>query len=235
MQLSKRLQLVASFVSEGQKMAEIGTDHGYVPVYLVQEKKVPYAYACDVNKGPLERAGFHIKEAGLQGQIETRLGSGLSVLRPGEAQSVVIAGMGGPLMVRLLEERADVVAQVTELILSPHSEIDTVRRYLHAHGFAIVREEMVLDEGKFYTVMKAVPGQETNYTETEYRYGRHILQTAEPVFGAYLSDCIRKLTNLQAQLQGTGYPAAKEKLAQVETELEQVRVLYTKLYEREKR
>ena len=230
MQLSKRLQLVASFVSEGLQLADIGTDHGYVPVYLVQNKKIPYAYACDVNKGPLERARRHIQEARLQGQIETRLGSGLSVLQPGEAQSIVIAGMGGPLMIQLLEEGQAVAASAAELILSPHSEIEGVRRFLHKSGFAIVREEMVQDEGKFYTVMRAVQGTEQAYTEAEYRYGRQILQDARPVFGAYLSDQLRKLANLQGQLQGQAYPAAMAKLEDVEAERSAVQALYGRLY-----
>ncbi len=226
MQLSKRLQLVASFVSEGKVMADIGTDHGYVPIHLVQNQVVPYAYACDVNKGPLERANAHIAEAGLGGKIETRLGSGLSVLKPGEAEAIVIAGMGGPLMQRLLEESREVVAGVTELILSPHSEVDGVRRYLHETGFSMVREAMIYDEGKFYTVLKAVPGEDIAYTELEYRFGRLLIEAGEPVFLDYLRDCIRKLQTLQNRLLESGLSQENPRFIQASRELEEIELLY---------
>lgn len=226
MQLSKRLQLVASFVSKGKIMADIGTDHGYVPIYLVRNQMVPYAYACDVNKGPLERANAHIAEAGLGGQIETRLGSGLSVLKPGEAEAIVIAGMGGPLMQRLLEESSEVTASVTELILSPHSEVDGVRRYLHKTGFCIVREAMIYDEGKFYIVFKAVPGEDKVYTELEYRFGKLLIEAGEPVFLEYLQDCIRKLRKLQNRLIESGLGKENSRFLQASNELAEVEQLY---------
>ena len=229
MQLSKRLQLVASFVSKGKITADIGTDHGYVPIYLVRNQVVPYAYACDVNKGPLERASAHIAEAGLTGQIETRLGSGLSVLKPGEADAVVIAGMGGPLMQKLLEESRDVVALVTELILSPHSEVDGVRKYLHKAGFSIVQEAMIYDEGKFYTVLKAVPGQEDAYTEMEYRFGKRLIEARDKVFLDYLQDCIRKLQTLQNRLAESGLTEESPRFMQNARELAEVTQLYQKL------
>lgn len=229
MQLSKRLQLVASFVSKGKMTADIGTDHGYVPIYLVRNQAVPYVYACDVNKGPLERATAHIAEAGLTGQIETRLGSGLSVLKPGEAEAVVIAGMGGPLIQRLLEESSDVVASVAELILSPHSEVDGVRKYLHKAGFCIIQEAMIYDEGKFYTVLKAVPGQEEAYTETEYRFGKLLIQAGDKVFLDYLQDCIRKLEALQDRLTEAGLTEESPRFMQNAQELDEVKQLYGKL------
>ncbi len=229
MQLSKRLQLVASFVSKGKVTADIGTDHGYVPIHLVREQAVPYAYACDVNKGPLERASAHIAEAGLTGQIETRLGSGLSVLKPGEAETIVIAGMGGPLMQRLLEESRDVTASVSELILSPHSEVEGVRRYLHQAGFCIIREAMIYDEGKFYTVLKGVPGQEETYTELEYRFGRLLIEAGDQVFLEYLQDCIRKLQTLMNRLTESGLGEANPRVIQTGRELTEVEQLYASL------
>ena len=93
MKLSDRLEMIASFVEHGNRLADIGTDHGYVPIYLVQTGRVPSALAMDVRKGPLLRAEEHIREAGLSGRIQTRLSDGLKKLAPGEADTVVIAGM----------------------------------------------------------------------------------------------------------------------------------------------
>lgn len=229
MQLSKRLQLVASFVSKGNIVADIGTDHGYIPVYLVSEGIAPYAYACDVNKGPLERAKVHIAEAGLTEQIEIRLGSGLSVLKPYEAESIVISGMGGPLMQRLLEENWEVTKSATELVLSPHSEIDGVRRYLHQKGFCIEQEAMVLDEGKFYTVMRAVTGSEESYSDLEYRFGRYLIRERAAVFQDYLQDCIRKLRNIENRLLEAGMTEENERFLQNHKELLEAEYLYRQM------
>ena len=117
MQLSQRISSVASMVTAGNCLADVGTDHGYVPIYLYERKIIPRAIAMDVNKGPLERASLHIAESGMKGVIETRLSDGLAALKAGEADSIVIAGMGGPLMIRILSAYPEVTASAKELIL----------------------------------------------------------------------------------------------------------------------
>ena len=97
-QISRRLQSVAAFVQEGKRLAEVGCDHGYIPIYLLQKKKIEKAIAMDINQGPLMRAKEHIQEWGLENYIDTRLSDGVKALKPNEVQSIVIAGMGGPLM-----------------------------------------------------------------------------------------------------------------------------------------
>ena len=104
MELSKRLQAVAGFVSEGNRLVDVGTDHGYIPIYLVKTGKIPSAIAMDVKKGPLSRAEEHIGQAGLDAYIECRLSDGLRGLKPGEGESLLLAGMGGNLMIRILME-----------------------------------------------------------------------------------------------------------------------------------
>ena len=107
--LSPRLQAVARLVTDGYRLADIGTDHAYVPIWLVKTGRIPGAVAADVNKGPLQRAAEHISASGLDSQIETRLSDGFSALSPGEVQSAVLAGMGGGLMIRILKEGSRVV------------------------------------------------------------------------------------------------------------------------------
>ena len=109
MELSRRLYAVASLVTEGASVADIGTDHGYIPIYLMQNEIVSKAIAMDINGGPLERARMHIVGHGLKGKIETRLSNGLEALAPGEVYTMIAAGMGGCLIIRILEECMEVV------------------------------------------------------------------------------------------------------------------------------
>ncbi|EOS21999.1 hypothetical protein C806_04143 [Lachnospiraceae bacterium 3-1] len=165
-QLSKRLQSVADLVENCETMADVGTDHGYIPVYLVFNQKVNKAIAMDVNPGPLKRAKEHIFQYGFQKSIETRLSDGCFALEPGEADVIVIAGMGGALMQRIMEEGEAVAQTAQRLVLQPQSEIGSFRRFLFAHGYGIVAEDMVLEDGKYYPIIAAqYMGWEVNATE----------------------------------------------------------------------
>jgi tRNA (adenine22-N1)-methyltransferase len=167
MQISKRLEAVAGMVTSGSVLADIGTDHAYIPIYLTEAGRIPHAVAMDVNKGPLQKAREHIADCGLEQQIETRLSDGLAALAPGEAQSVLIAGMGGPLTVRILQDGRDKLAGCRELILQPQSDIKAVRAYIEREGWQIVREEMICEDGKYYPMMRAVrmTGMQKNKSE----------------------------------------------------------------------
>jgi tRNA (adenine22-N1)-methyltransferase len=156
MKLSERLLKIASFVTEGNTLADIGTDHGYIPVYLTAAGKVPHALAMDLRSGPLKRAEAHIKEAGMEEKVETRLSDGMAALKSGEADTILIAGMGGDLMVRILKDGESLRASVKEYVLSPHTEWGSVRRYLRENGYLLTEEAMLEEDGKFYTVLKAV-------------------------------------------------------------------------------
>lgn len=154
-ELSKRLKLAASFVEPGAVVADVGTDHGYVPIWLVQEGVAAGGIAMDVNPGPLERAAAHIGACGLTDRIQTRLGDGLSALSDGEADTVMIAGMGGPLITRILTDGLETAWGMKRLILSPQSEIRSVREFLERQGFVIEDEAMTEEDGKYYTVICA--------------------------------------------------------------------------------
>lgn len=186
MQLSKRLQAVANLVTPGKRLADIGTDHGYVPIWLYEQGRIPSALAMDLREGPLQRAKEHIRMHGLDEKIKTRLSDGLEKLLPGEADSIVIAGMGGMLVVKILTQGQAVLDSVQELILQPQSDLDAVREYLHRTGFVIVQEEMVFEEGKYYPMMKAVHGENTDDRKIWFLYGRLLLENRHPVLKSYL-------------------------------------------------
>ena len=158
MELSKRLYAVARLVTPGGRLADIGTDHAYVPIYLAQTGSISGAVAMDVNRGPLLRAQEHICENGLESCIAVRLSDGLQKLEAGEADTVLIAGMGGALTIRILAAGSHVLPSVKELILQPQSEIFKVREWLEAYGYIITEEDMVCEDGKYYQMMRAVAG-----------------------------------------------------------------------------
>lgn len=181
MHLSDRLLAIAGFVSEGNVLADIGTDHGYIPIYLTENDRIPRAIAMDVNKGPLEKARKHIAAHDLSDRIDTRLSDGLHELHAGEADTVLIAGMGGALMSRIIDEGSQVLESVSELIVQPQSEIREFRHFLHDHAYKIVKEHMLIDDGKFYVIMKVVHGQESYSNEVEYIYGHLLLNARDEV------------------------------------------------------
>ena len=164
--LSERLSALAEAVPAGARLADIGTDHAWIPVALLLSGRISFAYACDIGAGPLQRAAEHIAQYGLSDRAETRLSDGLRALTPGECDAVLIAGMGGELMTRILKEGfaqrsdsgEDFPGTVRRWILSPHTEWEVLRRFLRNAGLAVAEENMVLEDGKFYPVICAEPG-----------------------------------------------------------------------------
>ena len=154
--LSKRMQMLADMVTAGSRIADVGCDHAFLSVYLIQAGKCPKCLAMDVRRGPLSGAEEHIAAYGLGEYIETRLSDGLAAYRIGEAQTLVCSGMGGRLMKRILEEGGDKTRSFTELILQPQSEIPEFRIFLREAGFLVTEEEAVYEEGKYYFAIKAV-------------------------------------------------------------------------------
>lgn len=201
MELSKRLQAVANLITGGYAVADVGTDHGYIPIYLVNTGKNTNVIAMDVNEGPLERAREHIREQAGEGVIETRLSDGLEKLEPGEVQSIVIAGMGGGLTVKILSQSRDVTESLQECILQPQSEIAKVRAFLLEEGFSIIQEDMVCEEGKFYPMMRAVHGTEKEQWQSyELLYGKRLLEERHPVLKLYLEKERKIKTEILKQL-----------------------------------
>lgn len=185
MELSTRLKTIASFVSEGMCVADIGTDHGYIPIYLISSGLADKAYAMDVNQGPLERAKQNITKEGLGSRIKCILSDGMEAL-PEDADSAVIAGMGGDLMEQILKRGQDKLCHVAELILSPQSHWEKVRRFLHSHGFAIEKEALIREDGKYYIVIKAVKGRESYEESWKYSYGTYLPGLKDPLMKEYL-------------------------------------------------
>lgn len=213
--MSQRLRAVAELVTAGNRTADIGCDHGYVSIWLVQKGICPHVIAMDVNRGPLQKAQENIAAHGMSDYIETRLSDGADQLEAGEADSLILAGMGGRLMLRILADRAAVTETMEEWILQPQSEIGLVRRTLCRQGHLIVQENMVKEDGKFYPMMRVLPrklstavpnGEEegeplcTKRLAYE-RYGELLLRERHPLLKEYLELERQKLWQILKKLE----------------------------------
>ena len=234
MELSKRLKAVAELVTPGMRLADVGTDHGYIPIYLTDAGVIPSAIAMDINKGPLERAKEHIREHGLEGKIQTRLSDGLKNLQMNEADCMIAAGMGGGLVIRILSEERDTAGSLKELILQPQSEIDSVRKYLTEEGYRIVAEDMVYEDGKYYPMMKAVPcmagAGEIPYSEEELEFGRVLLQQAHPVLGQFLEREMEIQNRILSALESQESVRAKKRMEEISYRIEWIRGILNTYY-----
>lgn len=188
-QLPKRLETIIERMPDAGCLADIGCDHAYVAIEAVRRGRAARALACDVRKGPLQQAAEHILCAGLAGKIETRLSDGLEKVAPGEADTVVVAGMGGPLMERILQGR---LRDFAHFVLSPQSEIPHFRRFLLTEGMQIDEETMLIDEGKYYVILNvskradATSSDSMYVTEEDFLYGGRLLRRLDPVLKSFL-------------------------------------------------
>lgn len=223
--LSRRMRAVASMVTPGNVLCDVGTDHGYVPIALIQKKTIPKAIAVDINKGPLERANEHIRACGVADNIATRLSDGLAAIEEGEAETIVIAGMGGELVIHILTEGEAVCKAAKELILQPQSDINKVREYIRDAGYKIVDEDMILEEGKYYPIIKVVPfGDNSAYNNMDDisivvcdLYGPLLIKNKNPVLRKFLVKEHHKLAGIMNQLKNQeDSDSIKVRISQIE-------------------
>lgn len=227
--LSKRMEAVVNMVSlQSFAIADIGCDHAYVSIALIKRNITKKVIAMDVRKGPLEIANKNIANYGEEKRIITRLSNGLEALKPGEVDTIIIAGMGGMLIKGILERGVDVLKyeQRPTLILQPQSDLEEVRYFLMEQNYQIIKEKMLEDEGKIYTALKAVPVLEKiSYKKVELLYGSYNLQSQDAVLLFYLnkekevlSKILQKLEIMNHQLEQVS-EKTRERYASVKEEL----------------
>ena len=216
--LSPRLAEAARLVGKCNCFADIGTDHAYLPIYLLMTGACRTAVASDIGEGPLKRASAAAQK--YNQTVSLRLGSGLSTLERDEADAVVIAGMGGPLMEKILTEGKTALPGFRELILQPQSDIPHFRHFLMEHGFCIIQEEMILEDGKYYPMMKAVSGRTPGeiWTREEEMFGKLLLERLHPVLYKYLQRELQIREEISGQLKNAAGEGAKKRLDEVEEE-----------------
>ena len=199
--LSQRLEEVIRLTPPGAAAADIGTDHARVPIELVRRGKFPRAIACDIRRGPLRSAAEHVAQAGLTEQVELRLGDGLAPLAAGEADVILISGMGGALMERILREGKDRLKSVRALILSPQSEPAAVRSFLQQSGFSIDAESCLWEDGKYYVILRACPGRQRVWTGADLAYGKRLLAEGSPALRLWLEKEEKRLEGVIRRLE----------------------------------
>ncbi len=155
--ITERLQCILNYV-DSEVIADIGTDHAYIPIELVKKNRVKRAIAADINEGPLKIAQKNIKSEGLSDRIETRLGSGISVLEKGEAGQIIIAGMGGELIEYIIKSDIE-TAKGSELLLQPMNNQYELRKFLMYNGFKIIDEDIASEGFKVYNIMRVICGE----------------------------------------------------------------------------
>ena len=185
MKLTDRLLKIASLITVGKKIADIGTDHGYIPVYLLKNNKIPYAILADVNKGPLENARKEVIKNELLEKVDLRLGSGIEVLKQNEVDEVIIAGMGGILIADLLEANKEVAHSLDKLILQPMQAQEELRKYLFGNGYEIINEVLVKEDFRIYEIIEARYTGENTIVEDDiyYQIGKKLIENKDILLG----------------------------------------------------
>ena len=200
MKLSQRLKQVASFVPEGACVLDVGSDHAYLPIYLIQQGRIQQAIAGEVVEGPYQSALKNVAEHGLAEQIQVRLANGLAAFETTDGVSaIVIAGMGGRLIADILDKGREKLADVERLILQPNNREDDLRKWLSAHDFQIIAEDILEEAGKIYEILVVEAGQQ-DLTEQELRFGPFLRKEQSSVFQAKWQKELDKLTYALKQI-----------------------------------
>ncbi|EKQ50311.1 MULTISPECIES: class I SAM-dependent methyltransferase [unclassified Clostridium] len=194
MELSKRLKWILDKVSQTDTIMDVGTDHGYIPIYLIKNNIAEKVIASDINKDPLRKAEINAALDGVLNKIELRLGGGLSPLKNKEAQVVIIAGMGGNLIRDILEKDLNKVKNLDYLILQPAQNPEVLREYLYNNDYEILEEDLCLDENKYYEVFKVryKLGDYIKLEDMYYEISPIMLNKKLPLLKSYIENKIEK-------------------------------------------
>lgn len=217
--LTPRMEKIANLVKYNNTAADIGTDHGYIAIYLVQNSISPFVIAGDVNLKPLESAKKNIEAAGLVDKIETRLGSGLTILKPKEASSIIIAGMGGLLISEIIQHSLDVAMAAEMLILQPMQAQEELRRYIVEAGFRIVKDILVKEDHRIYEIICVQKGEQRVTKEIFFDIGFYIEENPRELAKEFLEGKINILKNIIDDISKVKAEATKDKLKQCQEKL----------------
>ena len=224
--LTPRLQKIADLITPCSCVADIGTDHAYLPAYLCLAGVCRSAIASDIRPGPLERAAATLNRFGLADRAETRLGGGTAPLAPGEADAIVMAGMGGLMIAEIIKSGDSVIRAAGQVILQPMTAAPELREYLLSAGYAITGEYLVREEEKLYHILTIASGQGSSPpAPLELYLGKGLMDTRPAYFAEYCLRRRQKLLKMTAGLARSSDPAAQAKLAESQRLLEEMDAL----------
>ena len=220
--MAGRLAAVAEWVPVGSVVADIGTDHGYLPIYLVESGISPRVIATDIKAGPLAAAEKNIHEHRLSHRIETRLGDGLQPLQPAEAEVIVLAGMGSKTIIDILTAAPEIIAKACRLIMQPMAGGGSLRLWLAANNWRLDRERLLLEGKRLYQVIVAVPGKEETEDRLILALGPRLIEERDPLLPLYLEQLLTRHRQTLAGLLLGKSQEAVDKAGKLRKEIEQI-------------
>jgi len=207
-------------------MADIGSDHAFLPIYLAQRGKISFAVAGELNEGPFKGAERNVRKRGLTEQISVRKGNGLAVISPGEVETVTISGMGGGTMRDILAAGIEKLDGVSRLVLSPQGDSDQLRQWLLAHGWKIIDEDMLVEDERIYEFIVCERGEMTIEDPVVLEFGPFLLERKHPLIidrADYELGKIRRALPALEHAKGESGEARRAELLARRTMLEEVK------------
>lgn len=212
MNISDRLKTIGEMVDNCESICDVGTDHAYLPIYLIQKGTCSKAIASDINKGPVEKAKMNIKREGLNDSIFCRLGGGLNTIKPFEVDGVVIAGMGGNLIRDIIEENMDVFKSLKFMILQPVQNPEVLRQYVYEAGYDVIDEDLCFDEDKYYEIIKIKHNNKpTKVDSIYYEISKKLIEKKHPLVEEYIKFKINKYRSILKYIDDKTELAKKRK------------------------
>lgn len=226
MELSKRLKRIAEHVDKCESVADIGTDHGYIPIYLVKEGICKKAIASDINKGPIEKAKVNVAFEGVSNKVKCLLGPGLNPLKVGEVNGVILAGMGGNLTRDILLADMDKVKKYDFIILQPAQNPEVLREFLYKNDYEIIDEDLIKDEGRFYELFKVKYNENSEKLvfedELEYEVSPLLREKGHPLFKEFIEEKINRCETILSFIK-EDTEAAKKRKSDLEEKINKLR------------
>ena len=209
--MTPRLLAVAELVKKTYSVADIGTDHAYVPMYLILSGKCEKALAMDINIGPLLRAEENVRKFALEEKIFTRLSNGLENISDGEVDTVVIAGMGGILINNIIENDKERLTSIKRFVLQPMTAVEETRKYLSKNDFVIENERLAKEGDKIYTIISAVRGEMKTEKEIYFHIGKSLIENKDKFLSELIDGKIYEYEKAVNSIQNTDNEEAKKR------------------------
>lgn len=226
MNLSPRLLEIAKMVDKDSIVADIGTDHGYIPVYLIENQISKKVIACDINEAPLQSAINYINTKKLNEKIDTRLGDGLSPINIGEVDTAIIAGMGGILITNILDDNKDIVKTIEKFILQPMIASSDLRKYLYKNNYKIIDEKLVREDNRFYEIIVAVHGKDEIKNNIYYEIGKKLIEKKDPLLKLHIEKKIKKTKTILENIEKNSDKEKNQKYIELKKRLSKLEVIY---------
>ncbi len=229
MMLSDRLKTIADFVPLNSIVGDIGTDHGYLPVYLIEKGISKKVIASDISKNSLEKIIQLVKLKGLEDKIDIRLGDGLEVFKPFEVDTLVIAGMGGLLIRDILDKNKKIADSIVNFILQPNMASKELREYLYENSFEIVDEKLVKEAGKFYEIIFAKRGKDYVEDDIYLEFGKRLFLNKDPLLKEYIQHKIAMVESIIGELIATDSQKSRERYFELKEKIRSYKEVLSKI------